>query len=358
MAFPTAGGYGNLPNGNFSPVIYSQKVQKTFRRASVIEGVTNTDYAGEIANFGDSVRIIKEPQVDIVDYKRGTTLASQDLQDADFTMVVDQANAFQFQVDDIEEAHSHVNFLDLATDNAAYKLRDRFDQEVLGYLSGFEKDSNGLFIPRDTVSGTKQDTNADDDELLASQKLNITTFGGTALVDNGDDQFTSIPLSANGGAGAITSPLAVLNRMARLLDVQNVATEDRWFVADPVFYELLMDEDSKLISNDFAAGQDAGGVLRNGRIGGGLIRGFQIYKSNNLPFLGTGPGTTDADGSFTNFGIVIAGHKGAVATAQQIAKTESFRSPNTFADVVRGMNLYGRKILRSESLVSAAYNVA
>lgn len=358
MAFPTAANYGNLPNGNFSPVIYSQKVQKTFRKSSVIEGVTNTDYTGEIANFGDSVRIIKEPQIDIVDYKRGTTLSSQDLQDADFTMVVDQANAFQFQVDDIEEAHSHVNFLDLATDNAAYKLRDAFDQEVLGYLSGFEKDNNGLYIPRTTVSGTKQDPNADNDELLASQKLNITTFGGDALVDEGDAQFTSIPLAANGGAGAVTSPLAVLNRMARIFDVQNVPTEDRWFVADPVFFELLMDEDSKLISNDFAAGQDAGGVLRNGRIGNGMIRGFQIYKSNNLPFIGTGPGTTAAAGSFTNYGIVIAGHKGAVATAQQIAKTESFRSPNTFADVVRGMNLYGRKILRSESLISAAYNVA
>lgn len=356
MAFPVANGYGNLPNGNFSPVIYSQKVQKTFRKSSVVEGVTNTDYSGEIANFGDSVRIIKEPQITVSDYRRGTTLTSQNLTDADFSMVIDQANAFQFQVDDIEMAHSHVNFIDLATDNAAYKLRDAFDQEVLGYMSGWEKDANGVWIRRTAVSGTKQDTNAGNDELLAANKLDITAFGGSDLGVLGE--ITSIPLAPNGGAGAITSPLAVMNRMARLLDVANVDTEDRFFVADPVFYELLMDEDSKLINNDFAAGQDAGGALRNGRIGGGAVRGFSMHKSNNLPFIGTGPGTAASGGSEANFGIIVAGHKSAVATAQQIAKTETFRSPDTFADVVRGMNLFGRKILRSEGLIVAYYNIA
>jgi hypothetical protein len=106
MAFPVAGGYGNLPNGNFSPVIYSKKVQKAFRKSSVIEDVTNTDYAGELANMGDSVKIIKEPEITINSYARGTTLATQDLTDADFTMVINQANYFQFAMDDIESAHS------------------------------------------------------------------------------------------------------------------------------------------------------------------------------------------------------------------------------------------------------------
>jgi hypothetical protein len=357
MAFPAASGYTQLGQGNFSPVIYSKKVQKTFRKSSVVEGISNTDYFGEIANEGDSVRIIKEPQIDVVDYRRGTQLTSQALDDADFTLVIDQANAFQFQVDDIETAHSHVNFLDLATDNAAYKLRDAFDQEVLGYVSGFEKNSSGVYVPRTTVSGTKQDPAAGNDELLAANKLDITDFGGTALGGE-TPTLTSIPLAPGGGSGAVTSPLAVMNRMARLLDQANVATEDRWFVADPVFYELLMDEDSKLINNDFAAGQNAGGILRNGRIGGSSVRGFDMHKSNNLPFIGTGAGTTASAGSSTNYGIIVAGHKSALATAQQIAKTESFRSPSTFADVVRGLHLYGRKLLRSESILVAYYNVA
>ena len=65
MAFSTAAGYGNLPSGNFVPVIYSQKVLKFFRRASVAEAITNTDYSGEIENFGDTVNIIKEPTITV-----------------------------------------------------------------------------------------------------------------------------------------------------------------------------------------------------------------------------------------------------------------------------------------------------
>ena len=349
MAFPKATGYTNLPNGAFSPTIYSKKVQLALRKESIVEGITNSDYMGEISNMGDSVRIMKEPNVDIVDYKRGTTMSSQDLADEDFSLIIDQANAFQFQVDDIEMQHSHLNFIDLATDNAAYKLKDAYDKNVLGYLAGWEWNGSA-WAARTASAGDKAAAAAGNDELLATNKLGAAAFGGTAG--------NSIPLAAGGGTGAITSPLALLNRLARQMDQANVATEDRWFVADPVFYELLMDENSKLISNDYAGGQDAGDVLRNGRVVSGLIRGFKVYKSNNMPFKGTGAGTTAATGSTTNYGIIVAGHQSAVATAQQISKTESFRSPDTFADVVRGMNLFGRKILRPEALFTATYNVA
>ena len=58
MAFNSKAGYGNLPNGNFSPVIYSKQVQLAFRKAAVCEAITNNDYFGEIATMGDSVRLI------------------------------------------------------------------------------------------------------------------------------------------------------------------------------------------------------------------------------------------------------------------------------------------------------------
>lgn len=63
MAFPSTSGYNNLPNGNFSPTIFSKKAQLAFRRSAVSEDITNSAYFGEIANFGDSVRIIKEPKL-------------------------------------------------------------------------------------------------------------------------------------------------------------------------------------------------------------------------------------------------------------------------------------------------------
>ena len=344
MAFPSASGYTNLPNGNFSPVIYSKKVQKAFRNSSVVEDITNTDYAGEIANMGDSVKIIKEPEITINSYARGTTLATQDLSDADFTMVVDQANYFQFAIDDVEEAHGHVSFMDLATDRAGFKLRDAFDQDILGYMSGYTWNGSA-WVARTAAAGTKADAAAGADELLAANKLTAGAFGGTAA--------NAIPVTAGGGAGAITSPLAVLNRMARLMDAQNVDTDGRWVVVDPVFKEILMDEDAKLVNADF--GGDA--EVRNGRLPG-TIRGFRVYTSNNLPYKGTGAGTSTAAGSTTNFGVIVSGHDSAVAVADQIAKTESFRSPDTFADIVRGMQLYGRKILRPEGLITANYNLA
>lgn len=350
MAFPVAGGYTQFSTGNFSPVIYSKKVQKAFRKSSIIEDVTNTDYSGDIANFGDSVKIIKEPDITITTLARGTTLATQALSDADFTMIVDQANYFQFALDDIEEAHSHVNFMDLASDRAGYKLRDKFDAEVLGYLAGWNWNGSA-WVRRTTVSGTKADSNAGNDELLAANKLNITSFGGTDL--GAQTEITSIPVAPGNGAGAITSPLQILNRFGRLMDQANVDTDGRWVVIDPVFAEMLMDEDAKLINRDYAGGEE----IRNGKLPG-LIRGFRVYKSNNLPFIGTGPGTSASAGSEVNFGQIVAGHDSAVATAQQITKTETFRSPTSFADVVRGMQLYGRKILKSDALFTAAYNLA
>ena len=157
MAFSTASGYGNLPNGNFSPVIYSKQVQLAFRKASVVEAITNSDYFGEIAQMGDSVKIIKEPEITVKAYARGTTITPQDLDDEDFSLTIDKANYFAFKVDDIEEAHSHVNFQSLASDRAAYRLSDQFDQDVLGYMSGYKQSAihSAADTANTTVNGSK-----------------------------------------------------------------------------------------------------------------------------------------------------------------------------------------------------------
>ena len=73
--------------------------------------------------------------------------------------------------------------------------------------------------------------------------------------------------------------------------------------------------------------------------------------------MGTGPATAAASNT-SNYGIIVAGHSSSVATAEQINKTETYRDPDSFADIVRGMHLYGRKILRPEAIVTAIYNIA
>ena len=352
MAFTSAAGYGNLPNGNFSPVIYSKQVQLAFRKASVCEAITNSDYFGEIAAMGDSVKIIKEPEITVKAYERGTTITPQDLDDEDFSLTIDKANYFAFKVDDIEEAHSHVNFQSLASDRAAYRLGDQFDQDVLGYLTGFKQ--SALHGTPDTVNttvnGTVAVSTAGSDELLSSMKIDAADFGGSA-----GDALALQPRTggATDSTPAVgdTFPLTVIARMSRLLDQQNVDTQGRWLVVDPVFMELLKDEDSRLFNADFG-----GSGLQNGQIGTN-IHGFRVYTSNNLPAVGTGPSFTGTNSS-TNYGMIVAGHDSAVATAEQINKTETYRDPDSFADIVRGMHLYGRKILRPEALVNAKYHLA
>lgn len=346
MAFQSAAGYTNLPNGAFSPVIYSKLVQKQFRKSSVAADVTNSDYFGEISAYGDSVKIIKEPEITVTSYARGTKLTSQDLEDSEFTLLIDRANAYQFRVDDIEEKHSHVNFQELATDRAAYKLRDKFDKDILGYMSGYEyDDSAGTWSARTTAVGTKAESTADSDELLAAHKLMEDDFlsGGSS----------SESVSVGTSGTYIATPLQVMNRMVRLLNVKNVDYDGRWVVIDPVFLEKLMDEDSKFMDSDFQNSEQ----LSNGMLSSGKVRGFRLYVSNNLPYIGSGPSVVDTNGSSTDYGIIMAGHDSAAATAEQINKTESFRDPDSFGDIVRGMHLYGRKILRPEGLIRAAYNI-
>lgn len=159
-----------------------------------------------------------------------------------------------------------------------------------------------------------------------------------AKIDTSSAGDHSIPLAARlPGATALptatASPAMVVARMARLLDQQQVDTQDRWLVVDPVFMEMLREEESRFLNADYG---ESGG-LRNGLA---LINfhGFRVYSSSNLPKVGTGPGTTGSANQNTNYGVIVAGHDSAVATVEQINKTETYRDPDSFADVVRGMH--------------------
>jgi len=357
MAFASATGHGNLPNGNFSSIIYSKKVQLAFRKSTVCGDITNSDYFGEIAAQGDTVKIIKEPEVSVKSYSRGTQVAAQDLDDEDFSLTIDKANYFAFKIDDIEEAHSHLNFMDMATNRAAYRLADNHDQEVLGYLSGYKQGTvhANADTVNDTVNGSIAVATAGTDELLTSMKLRKDSFGNITTSSAGDH---SIPLAprlpgATALPTAVASPAMVVARMKRLLDQQQVDSQGRWLVVDPVFLEILADEDSRFMNADFGES----GALRNGLVINNF-HGFRLYSSSNLPAVGTGAGTSGSANQNTNYGVIVAGHDSAVATAEQINKTESYRDPDSFADIVRGMHLYGRKILRPEAIVTAKYNAA
>jgi|TARA_R100001463_G_scaffold129317_1_gene188153 hypothetical protein len=298
-------------NSYFLPSVYSRKVLNFFRKASVVEAITNTDYAGEISAYGDSVKIIKEPVISVSDYTRGSDTSATKLTDQELNLVVDSAKAFKFIVDDIETNMSHVNFKEVASSSAAYALKDSYDAAVIASMfSG--------------VSASSPDHIIGSDSATADATMSHAT--------------NSVDLLGSDGTGV--DALDLMARMARKLDDQNVPEEGRWFVAPPQFYEELGKSGSKLLSVDFNAGQ---GSIRNGLVSSGKLRGFDMYKSNNIA------ATSNASGK------VLAGHISSTATANTILSTEVIRDPSSFGDIVRGLHVYGAKVLRPEALVSAFY---
>jgi len=317
MAFDSASGYNNLPSGNFTPEIFSQKVLKFFRRASVAEDITNTDYAGEIENFGDTVRIIKEPTITVSSYSRGSVVNPQDLADDQTTMVVDQANAFAFKIDDIEERQSHVNFEALATSSGAFSLKRKYDAVVLDAMA--------------TDAGLNGESGA-----TTTQISGIGTLG------------SALDIGGNSSPGDLA--INTMLRMAEALDNESVPEENRWFVAPPAFYKHLFSAGAKFAEVQVTG--DATSPLRNGLVSLGNIAGFQCYKSTAFVSNGgtdqvtlTGLAT---DGSEN---VILGGHMSSTATASHIAKTEVVRSTETFSDIVRGLHVFGRKVLRPEAIV-------
>ena len=354
MAIGVASGKTGF-DGNFSPIIYSKQAQIALRKASVANAITNNSYFGEIANQGDVVRIQKEPDVTVNALERKTAISVEDLDDSEFSLTIDKANYFAFKMDDIEDQFASVDFVSLAADRAAYKMADAMDADLLQYMSGHS--AAGAITT--STSGTAQHPTANElnGEFLKANRLDASDIGHITTSASSGTTGDSIPLAARlPGATAlstsVTSPLTVIARMARQMDVANVDSRGRWLVVDPVFMEILKDEDSRLLNSDFG-----GSGLQNG-LAVNNLHGFRVYVSNNLPAKGTGAGTSGATAQDDHYGVILAGQEDAVASAEQINKVENYRDPDSFADIVRGMHLYGRKILRPQALVSAIYNAA
>ena len=284
--------------GNWLATIFSRKVLDFFKNVSVVEGITNSDFLGEISAYGDSVEIIKEPVLTVADYTRGLAIVPQALQDSNLILQIDQAKYFAFDIDDIENKLAHVNWKEMATSSATYALRDSFDKNVLQFMA----DGAGTF-------------------------LNTAEYAAG--------------LDIGFGAGE-NNPLDLLSEMARNLDEANVPEEGRYIVASPRFLEALVKAGSDLLSSDF---NDGATSLKNGLVMAAPLRGFRIHKTNNFPTYSSL--TTVKTGNE----MLIAGHMSAVATATAITDVETIRLENSFGDRVRGMHVYARGIVRPESLV-------
>ena len=173
---------------------------------------------------------------------------------------------------------------------------------------------------------------------MDSNILAAINAGGTVTTGMGT---TSTPIDIGFASGEV-DPLNQMALAAKELDEANAPEDGRWFVAAPEWYNALSNSSSKLLSVDFNAGQ---GSIRNGLVASGLLRGFSMYKSNNLP-------TNDLSGA-TPAGsatapVALFGHMSSTAAASSMNKVETVRDTGTFSDIVRGLMVWGRKVLRPE----------
>ena len=134
-----------------------------------------------------------------------------------------------------------------------------------------------------------------------------------------------------------------------MLDEQNVPETGRFVVIDPYTRTLLLQGN---LGQAYITGDDKS-PMRNGLVGS--IDRFKVYVSNQLP-RGTSSNWVSGDGSelATPAGAtrraIIAGHTTAITFASQMNKTEQLRNPTDFGDLVRGMQMFGHKVVKPESL--------
>ena len=300
MAFPYAPGTVSY-SGTFIPEIWSKKLIEKFYDATVLTAISNTNYEGEIRNQGDKVIIRTIPSLSINDYESGQTLTNQRPESTNVELLIDKGKYWSAIVDDVQDIQSDIGLMNMWAQDASEQMKITIDSQVLGSI-----------VP-DIASANKGATAG---RISANINLGVT---GT-------------PLSVTA-----SNVLDIILDMGQVLDEQNRPETGRFLVLPYWATTLLKKSDIK----DASLTGDGSTALRNGRVG--MIDRFTIYQSNNLPFV------VDTTNAF-NF---IGGVKQGLTFASQLTKTETLRAESTFGNIMRGLQVFGYKVIDGESLVSA-----
>jgi hypothetical protein len=274
---------------NFKPEIWSRAILLTLRNKLVFGSLCNRDYEGDISQAGDTVHIINFSDPTISNYAAYGTLTWEQLSDNERALIVDQSKSFSFMVDDIDKKQALPGFIATASTYAAYGLASAMDTFISGLMKAGVDPSN---------------------------KLGARTV--------------------NDAASAYQLLLDLRARLAK----SGVPEDGRWVTLPTDVYSYLL-QDDRFVRSDSAPGT----TVRTGLVGRAL--GMDVYESQTVPDDGTA--VAPATGVFT----VVAGHGIATTLAEQIVETEALRLQDSFADGVRGLHVYGGKVVRPTALASA-----
>lgn len=295
MALPVAGGHPQLSGITIPNAIWSGKLLVKFYEATVLGEIANTEYEGDIASQGDKVIIRTTPTITIRDYSKGGTLQTERPTPETVELTIDKGKYWQLVADDVDKFQSDYNYIDDWTRDASEQLKITIDTQVLG-----------------TIYADADASNSGATAGKISASYNLGTAGVPFVMDK-------------------TNVLDYIVNLGSVLDEQNVPESDRWLVLPVWACGMIKQSDLK----DASLSGDATSILRNGRLG--MIDRFMIYRSNLL----------DVSGANTN---IIAGHKSGLTFASQMLNSETLRAESTFGTLVRGLQVYGYKVIKPESI--------
>ncbi len=278
----------------FIPQMWSARLMEYMRASLVYTNLFNRSYEGDIKQMGDTVHINMLSEVTIKKYTKNQDIADPDqLATIDQTLVLDQGDYFNFYLNDVDKAQAAGELMEKAMQSASYGLADKLDR----YLAS----------------------------LLTAGSL--TAGLGT----------TTTPLYV-AKTGGDYDAYDLLVQMKTALDKADVPTQGRKVVVPPDFEGVM------LLDQRFAS---AGGSNAEHRLLTGLVgraAGFDIFSSNNVP-----------NASGAKFKIVAT--VDAVSTyADQILQTEAYRREKGFDDGVKGLHVYGAKVLQPAKVAVATVN--
>tara|TARA_R110000787_G_scaffold108279_3_gene216670 strand:- start:244 stop:1164 length:921 start_codon:yes stop_codon:yes gene_type:complete len=306
MAYATSPGHPGY-SGNFIPEIWAGKLIENFYDATVLAAISNTDYEGEIKSHGDTVNIRTTPELTIRDYVKGQTLSVENPDKPKLQLLIDKGKYFAAVEDDVDQVQSDIALMDSWSKDASERMKITIDTDVL--------------------------TNLATD--IASTNSGLTAGAQTAAID----------LGVTGTANALTTSnvLAEIINHGTVLDEANIPEQDRFMVIPARMAGLIKQSDLQ----DASITGDGNSPLRNGRLG--MIDRFMLYVSHNLPLSATG-----ATGEFT----IYSGHKKGLTFASQMTNMETLRSESTFGDIIRGLQVYGYKVVQPTALTAGIITIA
>jgi hypothetical protein len=287
----------------FIPVVWSGKLVEKFYTATVFGAIANTDYEGEISDFGDQVVIRTTPTLVITDYQIGDALSYETPTNANTTLDLNKGKYFAFTLDDVDAMQSDINLMDDWAEDAAEQMKIAVDSDVItNILADIAAANKG--IAAGAISGD----------------INLGATG------------------TNGDAAILIDKTTILDYIVDIgtvLDEQNVPETGRWLVMPAWMTATIKKSDLK----DASLAGDATSILRNGLIG--MVDRFYIYLSNNIIGITEGTATLYKP---------IAGHASGLTFAAQMTKMETLPNPDTFGQLVRGLNVYGYKVIEGKYL--------